>query len=164
MSYIVLVASIGGYLGSYFIMKSAPPRIFVLPNDSIPIYVLILCILGCVVAVKYSNKSGFFKRGLEAERLVTKHLQNLDDNYVLINDYKLPNRYGNIDHVLLGPNGIFAIETKDFEGIMRCSGDNWYQYKHQWVISQEYERKSFSKQAKRNALSLKRIIEIKSRP
>lgn len=71
----------------------------------------------------------------------------------------LPNGRGNIDHILLGPNGIFTIETKDLEGNIRCDGDNWYQYKPEWKISQEYEIPSVSKQAKKNAVILKEFIE-----
>lgn len=50
-----------------------------------------------------------YNKGLGAEKLVSKFLQDLDNSYFLINDVKLPNNYGNIDHMVLGPNGIFVI-------------------------------------------------------
>jgi hypothetical protein len=43
---------------------------------------------------------------------VTQILSALDDNYVLINDAMFSDGYGNIDHIVLAPNGIFVIETK----------------------------------------------------
>jgi hypothetical protein len=53
-------------------------------------------------------------------------LKSLDDDYYLINDILLDRRYGNIDHVLLSPHGIFVIETKNWDGKYRCEGDDWY--------------------------------------
>ena len=103
-----------------------------------------------------------YVKGLYGEILVTEYLRRLDDSYYLINDVKLPNSYGNIDHILLGPNGIFVIETKNFEGDIRCDGDNWYQYKQEWKNPEEYERKSPSKQVKGNSLRLKQFIESKN--
>jgi len=38
----------------------------------------------------------------------------LDNSYVLINDVVLPERMGNIDHILVGPNSVFVIETKSY--------------------------------------------------
>ena len=115
-------------------------------------------VIGGIFFKNYLN----YSVGLEAEELVTEHLKKLDNNYHLINDVKLPDSYGNIDHILLGPNGIFVIETKNFEGDIRCDGDNWYQYKQEWKNHEEYERKSPSKQVKGNALRLKQFIESKN--
>jgi len=100
--------------------------------------------------------------GLEGEHTTIEALQKLPDSYYLINDVNLPNGYGNIDHIVLGSNGIFIIETKNFEGQIRCEGDTWYQYKDTWKIPEEYEIKSPSKQVKGNALKLKQYIESKN--
>ncbi len=105
----------------------------------------------------YLNYSG----GLQGEQVIIESLQTLPDSYYLINDVNLPKGYGNIDHVVLGTNGIFIIETKNFEGEIRCEGDNWYQYKDTWEIPEEHEIKSPSKQVKGNALKLKQYIESK---
>ena len=68
--------------------------------------------VGGVFLKFYLNYSG----GLQGEQITIETLQNLPDSYLLINDVKLPSGYGNIDHVVLGSNGIFIIETKNFEG------------------------------------------------
>ncbi len=68
-----------------------------------------------------------YKDGFEGENQVTKSLYSaLNDQYYLINDVKFSGRYGNIDHVVLAPNGIFVIETKNHRGKITCYGDNWY--------------------------------------
>ena len=96
------------------------------------------------------------------EQVVVESLQSLSDSYSLINNVNLPNSYGDIDHVVLGSNGIFIIETKNFEGEIRCEGDKWYQYKDIWKIPEEHEIKSPSNQVKRNALRLKQYIKSKN--
>jgi hypothetical protein len=58
--------------------------------------------------------------GLEGEKQVTRLLESsLDNSYYLVNDVVYSNDKGkkrNIDHILLGPNAIFAIETKNWRG------------------------------------------------
>jgi len=56
--------------------------------------------------------------GLKGEQEVTSLLdRSLDDYYYLVNDVVYSDEWGkkrNIDHVLLGPNAVFAIETKNW--------------------------------------------------
>src|SRR3989344_2294368 len=82
---------------------------------------VIVLVIGGFFFKNYTNYQG----GLEGEDLVVQHLQNLNDDYFLINDVKLPDSRGNIDHVILGPNGIFVIETKNYSGQLICNGDEW---------------------------------------
>jgi NIMA (never in mitosis gene a)-related kinase len=67
--------------------------------------------------------------GIEGENRVTQVLKSrLDDGYYLVNDVLYINDRGNtenIDHVVLGPNGIFAIETKHYSGKVTCKGSYW---------------------------------------
>lgn len=114
------------------------------------------------ISIYFCIKRSHYKSGYSGEQIVIEALQNLPDLYSLINDVNLPNGYGNIDHVVLGSNGIFIIETKNFEGEIRCEGDIWYQFKDTWKILEEYEIKSPSKQVKGNALKLKQYIESKN--
>lgn len=87
-------------------------------------------------------------------------LQDLDDSCYLINDVILPSSRGNIDHILLTPKGIFAIETKHWNGTIVCNGDEWLR-RHQkgFFSSKGSEVDSPSRQVKRNAFNLSRIIE-----
>jgi len=127
---------------------------------TLPLYGL--GIIFIAISIVFFAKSSPYKSGQSGEKLVTDTLQNLPDTYYLVNDVNLPNSYGNIDHVVLGSNGIFMIETKNLEGEIRCNGDMWYQYKDIWKIPEEYEIKSPSKQVKRNAVKLKQFIESKN--
>lgn len=111
------------------------------------------------ISIYFFSKSSHYSRGIESEFLVTNSLRKLGKKYYLLNDINLPEAYGNIDHAVLGPNGIFVIESKDFKGNIRCDGDKWYQYKESWKWPIEHEIKSPSKQVKRNAVKLKQFIQ-----
>lgn len=95
------------------------------------------------------------KRGIEGERRVTQLLSSgLSDKYYLINDVLYTNDRGNkenIDHIVLGPNGIFAIETKDYRGKITCKGSYW-------SVPFPFGR-SPSSQAKGNAFWVKKAID-----
>ena len=61
--------------------------------------------------------------------MVTQVLKSkLNDDYYLVNDVLYINDKGNkenIDHVVLGPKGVFAIETKHWGGKVTCKGSYW---------------------------------------
>lgn len=62
--------------------------------------------------------------GVEGEQLVADELgRALSDDWVLLRGYK--NSRGEIDHLLLGPKGLVAIEVKNINGTVHCDGDSW---------------------------------------
>lgn len=100
-----------------------------------------------------------FEKGIVGERKVTKTLSaSLNNEYSLFDDVNLENmKGGNIDHVVVGPTGIFAIETKYRKGKISYYGDNW----------EGVGRKSPSRQARISAMRVKKILTSlgqKSRP
>jgi hypothetical protein len=87
-------------------------------------------------------------------------LQGLDDSCYLINDVILPSSRGNIDHILLTPKGIFAMETKHWDGKIICHGDEWLRrYQTGFVSTKDFKMGSPSKQVKRNAFNLSNLIK-----
>jgi len=121
-------------------------------------YLIIPSIISLVVGGYFFNLSIPYDKGIEGEKITEEHLQQLPDSYSLINDVNLEDSFGNIDHIVLGQNGIFVIETKNHEGKIRYEGDNWFQFKEEWKIPEEHEMKSPSKQVKRNAAILRNYI------
>jgi len=50
----------------------------------------------------------------------------LPDEYVLLNGLTLPHGSGDLDHVVVGPSGLFLIETKTMAGSITCDAlGNW---------------------------------------
>jgi len=123
-------------------------------------------LIPAIIGILYWRKYKKYKRGYDGEIRVTKHLNSaLSDEYYLINDVNLPpyNR-GNIDHIVLSPKGIFAIETKNHRGKITCYGDEWliqYRGKNKGSTEREFNLTlgSPSAQVRNSAFRVKKIIE-----
>lgn len=66
--------------------------------------------------------------GNVGERKVATYLSRLPDEWILVSGYR--NTKGEIDQVLLGPRGVFAIEIKFINGVVHCDGDRWWSDKY----------------------------------
>jgi hypothetical protein len=64
------------------------------------------------------------RAGIEGEQRVAAELGRvLSDEWTLLHGYL--NRRGEIDHLLLGPSGLFAIEVKTVNATVHIDGDRW---------------------------------------
>jgi Nuclease-related domain len=64
------------------------------------------------------------RAGIAGEQLVAAELgRALGDDWTLLRGYR--NRRGEIDHLLLGPSGLFAIEVKNINATVHIDGDRW---------------------------------------
>jgi len=135
---LILLGSISSFVGFFTIAGSF--------SAAVPIYLL--------------RNLRTWNIGAQGEEKVAEYLSHLDGSYSVINDVVLPGMKGNIDHVIIGPEGVFVIETKNQNGLIRCDGDSW--------IRQKIGRRgtpyfgdigSPSKQVKRNAMLLKSFIQ-----
>lgn len=63
--------------------------------------------------------------GAEGERRTGRHLQGLTRNgFITLNDRKVPGYGGNLDHIVIGPTGVWAVETKNLAGKVVIDGDS----------------------------------------
>jgi len=113
---------------------------------------LILLIIGYFYLKKYR----IYKGGWEGEKQVAKLLNSkLSDDYYLINELKI-GKGGDLDHIVIGPNGIFVIETKNWSGKITCQSDEWQrQDRHKF-------NNSPSRQVKNNTNKIRRLLEAQS--
>ena len=86
--------------------------------------VLIAIVLGFELWGTSSHISAYGK-GAEGERLTGRTLDNLP-GYVVLHDRKIPGSKANIDHIAIGPGGVFAIETKNYTGEVKARGDDLF--------------------------------------
>ncbi|WP_321421749.1 nuclease-related domain-containing protein [uncultured Methanobacterium sp.] len=98
---------------------------------------LILTLAGVLLSfygnkfVNESQKEGYsWQKGNEGEIIVADYLDTLPEDYFVFNDVKLPGKGGNIDHIVIGPTGIYVIETKNYSGKYRIKGNEWLYYKN----------------------------------
>jgi len=69
------------------------------------------------------------RAGIAGEQLVATELgRALGADWTLLRGYR--NRRGEIDHLLLGPRGLFAIEVKNLNATVHVDGDRWRADKH----------------------------------
>ena len=70
------------------------------------------------------RESRAWRRGYEGERVVGELLEDgLSDKYHVFNDVKFPGRKANIDHIVVGPSGIFVLDTKNWRGTVGWAED-----------------------------------------
>jgi len=117
---------------------------------------LLLSLAPFTAAYYYLRKYRIYNGGLQGEKTVTKLLcKTLNDDYYLLNDIYLQGGGGDIDHIVLGPNGVFVLETKNWSGKITCNGDGWQRPGKHYMGSP-------SRQVKRNAAKIMRLIESTS--
>jgi hypothetical protein len=124
--------------------------IFVAYQLKAPLFGLIIFALAFTAFKARFSRWGNWFVGKRGELAVTETLKRLPDDYAVLNDLTMPNGWGNIDHVIVAPHGLYVIETKNYSGWVKCIGDEWF------VNGRPI--KSLSKQAKRNAMTLRNTL------
>jgi hypothetical protein len=65
-----------------------------------------------------------WQRGADGERHVARLLEPLvRAGWAVSHDLRIPGSKANVDHLVTGPPGVFAIDTKNYRGRLRLSGD-----------------------------------------
>lgn len=76
-----------------------------------------------------SEEEEKWNSGSEGERRVADYLSaRLPDDWTIVLGYS--NAKGEIDQLLVGPRGIFAIEIKNVNGVVHCDEDQWWRDKY----------------------------------
>jgi len=60
--------------------------------------------------------------GAAGEREIIPHLKKLPDTFTVVSDLDFADSYGNIDHLIIGPTGIFSIDVKNWKGTVAADG------------------------------------------
>ena len=132
------------------------------------IFCLSLFLIGLVLAGYGAHKKSVndvegysWIKGLKGENAVLKCLETLPKDYFIFNDVKLPGKGGNIDHIVIGPSGVFVIETKNYSGKYRINGNKWFYYKNGKYLESS---KSPGSQVVRNVVNLKNFMTKREIP
>jgi hypothetical protein len=101
-------------------------------------------IFGMLFAVAISRlplDSLIWLKGFEGESRTAAYLEPLlRQGFVLLHNRQLPGRNADVDHIAIGPSGVFTIETKNWRGRLDVTfnrlsvGDN----DRTWVVEQVY--------------------------
>jgi len=86
---------------------------------------VLLVLLGVLAAAGPSeHKMRITRAGAAGEQVVPRVLQALPDSWTMVNGVPLPGARADVDHVLVGPGGVFAIEAKHHSGWVECIGSS----------------------------------------
>jgi Nuclease-related domain len=117
-----------------------------------------------VVDTHDTDAESRIRAGIADEDLIAAQLgRSLGDDWTLLRGYR--NRRGEIDDLLLGPRGLFAIEVKNLNATVHVDGDRWRADKfdnygnlvEQWPITDRKGR-SPSQQVNESADELERFL------
>jgi hypothetical protein len=100
-------------------------------------------------------KSRFAERWFPARKrqsAVTEALKVLPDDYTVLDDLRLPESKGYLDNFVIGPNGLFAIEARNYAGEVKCEGYEWYVNRRRIP--------SVSRQAKNKAIAVRNSLAV----
>ncbi len=68
------------------------------------------------IVIKQERYRFNYRKGADGEVRVCKTLSLFPDKYNVINDLKTD--FGNIDHVVVGPSGVYVLDSKNWRGII----------------------------------------------
>jgi len=89
--------------------------------------------------------------GAEGEERVARLLDELQaDGYVVLSDLLIPGSRENIDHVVVGPTGVFVVETKNYSGLVKARGRDLYVGRRR--------KTEFIDQAERQVAAVRRVV------
>jgi len=78
-----------------------------------------------------SEQARTWQRGAQGERHTAHLLRRLTrDGYVIFHDLAVPDSPANVDHLVIGPSGVFVIDSKQWTGSVHQGGDGLVWHNH----------------------------------
>jgi hypothetical protein len=90
--------------------------------------VIALGLASSVVSAAYRPRQSTeaWRIGAEGERRTARLLQELPSSYRVLHDLEMPRSKANIDHIVIGPSGVFTVETKSYRTGVQIKGGRVY--------------------------------------
>lgn len=92
-----------------------------------------------------------FRKGAVGEAVVGYVLEKFPEDYRVIHDLTTP--FGNIDHVVVGPSGVYIIDTKNWRGIITADGNGE-------ILLNGKQQKPEIKNLQRTIMNIKEKIKV----
>ena len=108
------------FIGVFFLGFSV--ALAIVAALSVGLFLIVLALVGIVVSYLMGLRrvERFFK-GARGEEHVSGILRSLPDRYHVFNDFVAGGLH--VDHVVVGPAGVFAVETKNWRGAVTVEDD-----------------------------------------
>jgi Nuclease-related domain len=93
--------------------------------------VAVAALVGWRLRFRPSTQARAWQRGAAGERHTARLLDRLGrDGYVSFHDLAMPDSPANLDHLVLGPSGVFVIDSKQWSGQVHQSSDGLIWHDH----------------------------------
>jgi hypothetical protein len=121
---IAVMAIIGGILGYLFCLQFQVGKI-----SSLAIFcteLILLCVIWLVDRIGFrrlnelEKKRAAMRKGTTGENAVAHILKDFPEDFRVINGLTTP--FGDLDHVVIGPTGVYIIDTKNWKGVVVADG------------------------------------------
>jgi hypothetical protein len=88
-------------------------------------------LVGWRVRFRSSEQARTWQRGAHGERRTARQLERLTrDGYVVFHDLAVPGSPANVDHLVIGPSGVFMIDSKQWSGSVHQDADGLAWHNH----------------------------------
>jgi hypothetical protein len=84
--------------------------------------------LGFLLRFRVSAETTAWRRGAKGERRTARRLRRLGRGWTVFHDLAIPGSRANADHLVIGPSGVFLIDSKHYRGRLTLTpeGSLWY--------------------------------------
>jgi hypothetical protein len=91
----------------------------------------VAALVGWRLRFRLSEQARTWQRGAAGERHTARLLNRLTrDGYVVFHDLAVPDSDANVDHLVIGPTGLFVIDSKQWTGSVHQSADGLAWHNH----------------------------------
>jgi Nuclease-related domain len=91
----------------------------------------VAALVGWRLRFRPSEQAKAWQRGAQGERRTARLLDRLTrDSYVVFHDLAVPDSDANVDHLVIGPTGLFVIDSKQWTGSVHQSADGLVWHNH----------------------------------
>jgi hypothetical protein len=91
----------------------------------------VAALVGWRLRFRPSEQVTTWRRGAEGERRTARLLDRLTrDDYVVFHDLAVPGSPANVDHLVIGPSGVFVIDSKQWTGSIHQGTDGLVWHNH----------------------------------
>ncbi len=89
--------------------------------------VIVIGVLAAFAITRLPREARQWRTGAKGERKAGQELDSLRRrDFVILHDRRIPGERANIDHIAIGPQGVFVIETKYLTGEIMVTNDRLY--------------------------------------
>jgi hypothetical protein len=91
----------------------------------------VAALVGWRLRFRPSEQAGTWQRGAQGERHTARLLRRLPRHgFVVFHDLAVPGSQANVDHLVIGPTGVFVIDSKQWTGSVHQDADGLVWHNH----------------------------------